>query len=97
MWTIPENLLVENGGNIVRIENSDGTVSFRPVKVANGVGSYTGGGAPDMGRKPERAGTTIEENGFALTYDERGFCIEARNLDWITPDDPETEGGHWAD
>ena len=95
MWKIPEELLVENGGNIVRIENSDGSVSYKPVKVKYGVGDYTGDGMPDMSRKKELAGLTVEDKGFSLTYDNQGYCIEARNLDWITPEDPETEGGHW--
>ena len=96
MWTIPEELLVENGGNIVKIENSDGSVSYRPIKVKFGVGSYTGAGMPDMSRKTELAGQTVEEKGFLLTYDTNGYCIEARNVNWIPPENPDVEGGHWA-
>lgn len=95
MWTIPDELLVENGGNIVRIENSDGSISYKPVKVKFGAGEYTGSGMPDMSRKAELAGQTVEVEGFALTYDELGYCVEARNLDWITPADPDTDGGHF--
>lgn len=58
---------------------------------------YTGSGMPDMGRKPERAGQVVEEKGFVLTYDERGYCVMARNSKWIPPVDPETEGGHWVE
>ena len=94
-WTIPEELLVENGGNIIKIENSDGSISYKPVKVKYGVGDYTGKGMPDMSRKTERAGKTVEEDGFALTYDALGYCTEARNLNWVVPENPETEGGHW--
>lgn len=97
MWKIPDNLLVENGGNIVKIENSDGSTSYRPVKVKYGVGEYTGDGMPDMSRKPERAGQTAEEKGFLLFYDANGYCVEARNAKWIPPENPETEGGHWAE
>lgn len=95
MWTIPDELLVENGGNIIKIENSDGSVSYRPVKVKEGVGDYTGKGAPNMSRRNDRAGQTVEEDGFALTYDKLGYCTEARNLNWVPPENPETEGGHW--
>lgn len=95
-WTIPEELLVENGGNIIREEHEDGSVSYRPMHVKEGVGDYTGAGMPDMSRKTERAGQTVEEKGFELTYDNLGYCIEARNLNWIPPENPETEGGHWA-
>lgn len=97
MWKIPDSLLVENGGNIVKIENSDGSVSYRPVKVKHGVGEYTGDGMPDMSRKPERAGLTAEEKGFLLFYDANGYCVEARNIKWEPPENPETEGGHFKE
>lgn len=95
MWKIPDELLIENGGNIVKIENSDGSVTYRPVNVKAGVGSYTGAGMPDMSRNKARAGQKIEDKGFELEYDANGYCVSARNLNWITPEDPETDGGHW--
>ncbi len=76
-WRIPENLLVENGGDIIREEHEDGSVSYRPQHVKYGVGSYTGSGMPDMSRKPERAGQTFTEKEFELVYDRLGYCIEA--------------------
>lgn len=76
-WKIPENLLAENGGNIIREEYEDGSVSFRPQIVTHGVGSYTGSGMPDMSRKPELAGQTVPDGEFELTYDGKGYCIEA--------------------
>lgn len=93
-WTIPEELLIENGGNIIRIENSDGSVSYRPVKVKFGVGSYTGDGMPDMSRKTELAGQKIRDKDFILTYDENGYCVEARNVNWIHVEGPDIEGTH---
>ena len=58
---------------------------------------YTGNGMPSLERKPELAGKTVEEKGFYLTYDENGYCVEARNVNWIPPEDPETGGGHWKE
>ena len=76
MWRIPEELLAENGGDIVREEHEDGSVSYRPMHVKYGAGSYTGSGMPDMSRKPELAGQTVatEDGEFELTYDGKGYC-----------------------
>lgn len=87
MWTIPDELLVENGGNIVKIENADGSTTYKPVKVRYGVGSYTGKAMPDMSRKTDLAGKTVEVDNFLLTYDNLGYCVELRRSDWITPSD----------
>ena len=79
-WKIPENLLAENGGDIIREEHEDGSVSFRPLHVKYGAGHYTGSGMPDMSRKPELAGRTVADGEFELTYDGRGYCVEAMYL-----------------
>lgn len=95
-WKIPDNLLEENGGYIRKVENDDGTITYINLNAkADGVGSYTGAGMPDMSRNKERAGKKVEEKGFELTYDEDGYCVSARNLDWVVPKDPETEGGYF--
>ena len=95
MWTIPDELLVENGGNIIKTVNEDGSISYKPKDVKYGVGSYTGAGMPDMSRNKEFASKQREDKGFLLTYDENGYCIEAQNLDWITPADSDTNNGHF--
>ena len=94
-WVIPDNLLVENGGYIEKIENSDGSITYKNTKATTGVGNYTGDGGPDMSRRLDRAGQKVEEKGFELTYDENGYCVSARNLNWVVPENPDTEGGHW--
>ena len=81
-WKTPEELLVENGGNIIKIENSDGSITYQPINVKYGVGSYTGSGMPDMSRKEERAGQKFTEKGFELTYDNLGYCVSIRNLEF---------------
>lgn len=91
MWTIPDELLAENGGNFVKVENSDGSISYKPIKVKYGVGNYTGSEIPPMGRRNDRAGKTVEEDGFLLTYDDFGYCVELKRSDWITPKDDEDE------
>lgn len=59
--------------------------------------AYTGSGLPDLGRRPERAGQKVEEKGFLLEYDERGYCVSAQNVNWVPPEDPEHGGGHWKE
>lgn len=82
MWKIPDELLVENGGDIIREEREDGSVSYRPMHVKYGAGSYTGSGMPDMGRKIELAGKTVvtKDGEFELTYDNNGYCVQALHL-----------------
>ena len=85
MWQIPDKLLAENGGDIVKEINEDGSVSYKPLHQKFGAGSYTGSGLPDLGRRNDRADTTVEEDGFLLTYDAFGYCVEIKRADWIEP------------
>lgn len=80
MWKIPDELLVENGGDIIREEREDGSVSYRPMHVKYGAGSYTGSGMPDMSRKQELAGQTIRDNEWERTYDGNGYCVQVLHL-----------------
>lgn len=32
---------------------------------------------PDMSRKPENAGQTVQQGCFAITYDEMGYALKA--------------------
>lgn len=80
MWKIPDELLVENGGDIIREEREDGSVSYRPMHVKYGAGSYTGSGMPDMSRNPELAGQTIRDNEWERTYDGNGYCVQLLHL-----------------
>lgn len=81
-WKIPDNLLAENGGSIIREENPDGSVTYKPQDVKYGVGSYTGGAIPDMSRQPGLAGLTIRTaNGeWERTYDTDGYCVKMVHL-----------------
>lgn len=81
MWKIPDEMLAENGGDIIREEREDGSVSYRPMHVKFGAGSYTGSGMPDMDRKPELAGQTIRDGEWERTYDSMGYCVQLLHLD----------------
>ena len=80
MWKIPDELLAENGGDIIREEREDGSVSYRPMHVDYGAGKYTGGPIPDMSRKPELAGQTIRDGEWERTYDNKGYCVQLLHL-----------------
>lgn len=80
MWKIPDKMLVENGGDIIREEREDGSVSYRPMHVKFGAGSYTGSSMPDMSRKPELAGQTIRDGEWKRTYDSEGYCVQLLHL-----------------
>lgn len=80
MWKIPDEMLAENGGDIIREEREDGSVSYRPMHVKYGAGSYTGSGMPDMSRKSELAGQTIRDGEWERTYDSKGYCVQLLHL-----------------
>lgn len=80
MLKIPDEMLVENGGDIIREEREDGSVSYRPMHVDYGVGKYTGGPIPDMSRKPELAGQTVSDGEWERTYDSQGYCVQMLHL-----------------
>lgn len=65
-----EPLMVDD---VLAIMASDG----KPIKMTSGLlakGTKASVKTPSMERDMSRAGTTIEADGFRLTYDENGYC-----------------------
>lgn len=76
-WTDVEDPRKDENYTVEHDDGSTTTVIDRPGKPPVVIPSR-----PDTSRNPDRAGQTVNDNGYDITYDEDGYVVDAKDEDF---------------